>query len=71
MTSRQNFLDKFFGKNPYNTLVGGPIYGGHYHDSNLKELSLTLEEEGREKGFRGKELDFMFVIMAEVQLLRL
>ena len=49
---------KFFGKNPYNTLVGGPIYGGHYHDSNLKELSLTLEEEGREKGLRGKELRF-------------
>ena len=38
-------------------MVGGPIYGGH-HDSNLKELSLTLEEEGREKGLRGKELRF-------------
>ena len=48
----------FFGKNPYNSQSGGPIFGGHYHDPALKELAAKLEEEGRKKGLSGKELRF-------------
>ena len=29
----------FFGKNPYNSNTGGPIFGGHYHNPELKEIS--------------------------------
>lgn len=50
---------EFFGKNPYNAKTGGPK-AGHYHDPKVLSLAKIVEAEGKEKGFKGKELrDYM------------
>ena len=46
----------FFGKNPYNSNTGGPIFGGHYHNPELKRLASKIENEGKKKGLSGKAL---------------
>ena len=49
---------RFFGKNPYNSKIGGPILAGHYHDPALQALYQKLQKEGKSKGLQGKQLRF-------------
>ncbi|WP_430453263.1 sulfatase [Rhodopirellula europaea] len=46
----------FFGRNPYNANIGGPIISGRYHNPAFKDLVAELKKKGSALGLTDKKL---------------